>query len=342
MKLLVIRSSAMGDVALLTPVLRSMENQYPDVEIVLVTRPAFEPFFLSLKNVRLLSADFRKRHNGLFGILRLKKDIDRTHRIDRVLDLHNVIRSKILRLLFRFSGKQVFVIDKGRTQKRDLINGKTKIRLTHSADRYFDVFNKAGFKPSKNPGPWLIPTARGEKRAEQLHSEKELIHIGIAPYAKHDLKMWPEENMISLMEMIASSRKVRFWLFGGKEETPQLVNMQTKIPEAELVAGTLNMDEEIALIGRIDFMISMDSSNMHIAALAGTKVISIWGATDPLAGFSAWEQPDEYSLRVPVEELNCRPCSIYGKGKCRRKDFACMNRLTTEIVFNKLKEMKLI
>lgn len=89
-------------------------------------------------------------------------------------------------------------------------------------------------------------------------------------------------------------------------------------------------------------MISMDSSNMHMAALSGTKVISIWGGTDPLTGFGAWQQPDEYSIRIPVEELTCRPCTVYGKGTCRRGDFACMEWLTPEMVFEKLVNLKMI
>jgi ADP-heptose:LPS heptosyltransferase len=85
-------------------------------------------------------------------------------------------------------------------------------------------------------------------------------------------------------------------------------------------------------------MIAMDSSNMHMAALTGTKVISIWGGTDPLAGFSAWMQPDSYSIRIPVEELDCRPCTIYGKGKTRN-GFACMNMLTPDLVFKRIEKL---
>ena len=168
------------------------------------------------------------------------------------------------------------------------------------------------------------------------------MHIGVAPLAKHALKMWPENHIVSLMEMIAGHKKVRFWIFGGKEETPQLIEMQNRIPESVLVAGTLNLDEELAIISRLKLMISMDSSNMHMAALSGTKVISVWGGTDPIIGFGAWQQPDEYSIRIPVEELTCRPCTVYGKGTCRRGDFACMNWLTPEKVFEKIINLKII
>jgi ADP-heptose:LPS heptosyltransferase len=85
----------------------------------------------------------------------------------------------------------------------------------------------------------------------------------------------------------------------------------------------------------------MDSSNMHMAALVGTKVISIWGGTDPLSGFGAWTQPPAYSISIPVDELTCRPCTTFGKGTCSRGDFACMNWLTPEIVYNKLNNLKI-
>ena len=80
---------------------------------------------------------------------------------------------------------------------------------------------------------------------------------------------------------------------------------------------------------------------MHLAALVGTKVISIWGGTDPMAGFGAWMQPDSYSIRIPVEELDCRPCTIYGKGNTRR-DFECMKRLTPEVVFERMNRLKVL
>lgn len=342
MELLVIRTSAMGDVALLAPVLKSMEKQYPDVEMILVTRPAFASFFYSFSGVKLFLAGSGKRYSGLSGIFRLFSDLRKDHKFDYIIDLHDVIRSHILSVLFRLTGVRVVRINKGRKEKRDIITGKKKVQLIHSVERYSNVFARAGFSLEPVAGPWVTASAEGQKRALSLLRETEMIHIGIAPYAKHDLKMWPEISMIRLMEMIAKNSKVRFWLFGGKEETRQLIAMQSRIPESVLVAGTLSLDEELALISRLKFMISMDSSNMHLAALTGTKVISIWGGTDPISGFGPWQQPGEYAIRIPAEELTCRPCTVYGKGKCKRGDFACMEWLTAERVYETLVNLKMI
>lgn len=336
MHLLVIRTSAMGDVALISPVIKSFRMQYPDIEITILTRPAFESFFYSFDKIKLFSPDFKKRHKGAWGLVRLFSDLKKSAKIDYIIDLHDVLRSRVLRLLFRFTGVGASVIDKGRKEKRKVIKGSKKVHLKHSVDRYLDVFAKAGFPVTVEKGPWIIPSVEAQRRVSGLMSETGLHHIGVAPYARHPLKTWPEENMIKLLQLIAEQFQVRFWLFGGKEETAQLISFQNRVPQSVLVAGTLSLEEELAMMSRLELMIAMDSSNMHMAALTGTKVISIWGGTDPLTGFGAWHQPHDYAVRIPVEELTCRPCTVYGKGECRRGDFACMNWLTPERVFEKI------
>lgn len=338
MRLLVIRTSAMGDVALTTPVLIGMRKQYPDAEIVLLTRPAFKPFFNSIGGLTLFFPDFKKRHKGFFGLFRLYRDITREKNIDFVIDLHDVLRSKILRIIFRLAGVPVSAIDKGRGEKRSVISGKKKVQLKHSVERYCDVFARAGFPVEPSKEICIVPSDEALNKAISMTVNTDELNIGVAPYAKHKLKMWPEENMIKLLGLISEKYKCRFWLFGGPEDSEKLAVFHSKVAGSVNLAGKLNLDEELALMSRLDLMIAMDSSNMHMAALTGTKVISIWGGTDMLSGFGAWMQPKENFISIPVDELTCRPCTTYGKGECERGDFACMVWLTPEIVFNRIRK----
>lgn len=342
MRLLVIRTSAMGDVALTNPVLSAMRRQYPDIEMIMLTRSSFGPFFTSVEGLRLFYPDFKQRHKGLIGIFRLYRDIFRQGKIDRVIDLHNVLRSRLLSLFFWFSGVPVSVIDKGRREKRRLISGKDKRQLKHSVDRYCDTFAKAGFQVYPEKGSFIKPSGSVLTKVSTLMGPEDELNIGVAPFARHKLKMWPEDNMILLLKMINDNHKCRFWLFGGKEDSEKLKAFQARVPQSVSLEGTLNLEEELALMSNLDLMIAMDSSNMHLAALTGTKVISIWGGTDPLAGFDAWMQNESFSIRIPVNELTCRPCTVYGKGECKRGDFACMNWLTPEKVFEKIKKLNII
>jgi ADP-heptose:LPS heptosyltransferase len=342
MRLLVIRTSAMGDVALTLPVLREMSDQFPQVEIVMVTREAFIPFFAAAGSTKLFSPDFAGRHKGVKGLIFLFIDLRKSGKFDYVIDLHDVIRSRILSFLFRISGVPVKRIDKGRSQKHALIKGRKKVQLKHSVERYRDVFSQTGFHLGASQGPWMIPSGEEAHRSAMITGINGGVNIGVAPYAKHFLKLWPEDYMVSLLKIISEKAGVHFWLFGGKEEAGRIALLQQKVPGSAVASGKLTLREEIALMSKLDFMISMDSSNMHMAALTGTRVISIWGATDPLTGFGAWKQPEEYSIRIPVSELTCRPCTVYGKGKCWRHDHACMEWLTPEKVLERITELGIL
>jgi ADP-heptose:LPS heptosyltransferase len=341
MRILVIRTSAMGDVALTIPVITEIRVQYPDIELVMLTRPAFKSLFSSIDGMRFFFPDLKNRHKGFSGLIRLFKDISSQDKFDFIVDLHDVLRSKILRLFFRLSGVPVSVLIKGRKEKRSVITGKKKIMLKHSVERYCDAFSGAGLPVTLSKGPWIIPSSETVLKTGILSDTGDVLNIGVAPYAKHKLKMWPEENMVRLLGMISGKYKSRFWLFGGADESERLASFQAKVPGSINTAGKSDLEGELDLMSKLDLMIAMDSSNMHMAALAGTKVISIWGGTDPLSGFGAWMQPEDYSISIPVDELTCRPCTTYGKGDCRRGDLACMNWLTPEMVFQKMDYLKI-
>ncbi|NLN31181.1 MAG: glycosyltransferase family 9 protein [Bacteroidales bacterium] len=342
MHLLVIRTSAMGDVALAAPVIASLRVQYPEVKVTLLTRSVFRPFFNSIPFLSIQDAEFEGVHKGFSGLIRLYRDCVRKGDYDYVIDLHDVLRTKILRWLFRLSGKRTFVIDKGRAEKKRLIRGKDKSRLKHTVERYLDVFSRAGIEIDPLNRKAILPTPAASKKIAGIIDNIAVMNIGIAPYAKHPLKIWPEEYILRLADMISQKLQVRFWIFGGRDEYEKLSALQSAIPGSYSAAADLSLEEQLALMSRLDLMISMDSANMHMASLSGARVISVWGATDPLAGFGAWNQPEEFSMRIPVDELTCRPCTIYGKGKCRRGDFACMKWLRPEMIFNRLTELGIL
>ena len=342
MRILVLRTSAMGDVALTIPVIRAVRSAYPDDELIILTQQRFKDFFPSGQGLKILTADFRGRHKDFTGIIKLFIDILQQENIDYVIDLHDVLRTKILRLLFRMKGIPVSVINKGRKEKKALITGKVTTRLKHTVERYSDVFDQAGYQVEPAREELILFSERAIKKAEEIHYGIEGLKIGVAPFAKHKLKMWPEDYMVGLLNLIIKKYRSRVWFFGGREDKEKLENLSVRVEGSSILSGSLTLEEEMAVMSKLDFMISMDSSNMHMAALAGTKVISIWGGTDPLTGFGAWMQPDEFSIRIPVGELTCRPCTVYGKGVCKRGDLACLNWLTPERVLGKIEELGII
>ena len=95
------------------PVIRALVSQYPDLRITVVTRGFFSPFFRGIKNVAIFEVDLKTKYKGVFGLYKLYKELN-VLRFDAVADIHNVLRTKILKLFF--TGKRVVQIDKGREE----------------------------------------------------------------------------------------------------------------------------------------------------------------------------------------------------------------------------------
>ena len=67
--ILIIRFSAMGDVAMLVPVVASLARQYPDVHVTVLSRPFAHSFFENLApNVSFMSADIKNEYRGIRGL----------------------------------------------------------------------------------------------------------------------------------------------------------------------------------------------------------------------------------------------------------------------------------
>ncbi len=327
MNVLVIRLSAMGDVAIATPIVNEVCKTYHDVHFDFLSTPFFEPFFQKNENFEFLGVNLKGKSFcsvlKLFGQLRRKN-------YDVVIDLHDVLRTKVLRVLFRFCGVKVYKIDKGRREKQELTrkNNKIKRQLRPSFLRYADVFSEAGFPidTSKNLSFSRRPIPNFEGITDK-NSEK---WIGVSPYAQHQGKIYPFERMTKVIQEIAKQDRAKIFIFGGgNAERTIAEKMKGSSENVIVVIGKLKLEQELALMSNLDCMISMDSSAMHLASLFGVRVISVWGATHVFAGFLGYNQ----SLDDVVErDLDCRPCSIYGNKPCLWNDFCCMDIPENEII----------
>lgn len=305
--ILVIRFSAMGDVAMTVPVLRALTEQHPELKITVVTRAFFKPFFQDLKNVEVYSADLKEEHKGVLGLYKLSKEL-KALKFDAVADLHNVLRSKILK--FFFTGKNVVQIDKGRAEKKALTSGKQFQQLKTTHQRYADVFDKLGFSVELSNPKFSNPKPLTEN-LNSFISNKDFKTIGIAPFAAHKSKMYPLEQMELVIAEL--SKNYNIILFGGgKSEVEVLNEIESKHNNVFSVAGKLNLNEELILISNLDLMLSMDSGNAHLAAMLGVKTITIWGVTHPYAGFAPFNQPEDYALLADRKQFPLIPTSVYG------------------------------
>ncbi|MDI3526669.1 MAG: hypothetical protein PWR03_852 [Tenuifilum sp.] len=335
-KLLVIRLSAIGDVAMTVPAIWSLVTNHPDVQVTFVSQGFARDIINQIPGVLFVEANTKGRHKGLLGIWKLFKDLKRVDKYEAIADLHNVIRSKILRNLFFLSGvTTISVIDKGRKEKRKLVRLKNKqlVQLKDTPTRYMDSLRQLGYTIDDS-FDYFFREARLPDEITTLLGYKDKRWIGIAPFAKHKGKIYPLEKMERVIEILSQSKINKIILFGGGgEEQKKLSEWESRFPNTVSVARKYSITNELKLISNLDVMLCMDSANMHFASLVNTPVISIWGATHPFAGFYGWKQNPKNAIQI---DLTCRPCSIYGNKPCFRKDYACLNRIEPELIVDKI------
>ncbi|HFS68109.1 MAG TPA: glycosyltransferase family 9 protein [Flavobacteriia bacterium] len=313
-KLLVIRLSAMGDVAMTVPVLKALTKKHPDLEIVMVSQKFLKPLFQDIPQVKFIGVNVKKDYKGLPGLYKLFKKL-KTEQPDAVADLHDVIRTKVLRFFFKTAGYKTMVIDKGRAEKKALTRPNHKILkpLKSTHERYTDVFRNLGFDINlKDFHP--VKPALSSQVALFLQTFEGQKLIGIAPFAAHIGKQYPMDKIKEVIQiLLEKDPDINLLLFGSPQEKAILADLE-KINRNRVVnvAGLFSFEEELQLISRLNAMLSMDSGNGHLAALFGVPVVTIWGATHPFAGFAPYGQSDNLQILPDLKKFEQLPTSIYG------------------------------
>ncbi len=333
----VIRLSAMGDVAMIVPVLRAFSLQYPEVKLTVVSRPFFKPFFDGIPNLHFFATDLNQKHDGVLGLFRMFSDLRKLN-IDAVADLHNVLRSKGIRKLFALIGKKIAVTDKGRKEKEALTRAKNKVfkPIETMLERHCDTFKRLGF-PIDLSQSILPEKAILSTEITSITGIKENKWIGIAPFAQYESKVYPLDLMQEVINDLAAANVKIFLFGGGNEEIQKLNQLKSSHQNVLVVAGKLNLRQEMDLISNLDIMLSMDSGTAHIAAMLGVKVITLWGATHPFAGFLAFNQPFENCITADREKYPQLPTSVYGNKMVAGYEEA-MRTILPETVIDKIKK----
>ncbi len=335
-KLVFLRFSSLGDVAISVPLIRCFLTKYPEISITFVTKKKFIPLLYEFKDLDILEFDSNGRHKGFNGIWALYKEIKELNPIG-IVDLHGSLRTNILRLFFSFSSISFKKINKGRIEKKALTrkNNKILVPLTPTIHRYGDVLRKIGFPIDLSDHEFPVKFITPEKFNASFFNSK-LKWIGIAPFAKHEGKVYPLDLTQKLISLLQKDNQV--FLFGADGyEASKLEIWERAYFNVCSLAGKYLLFDQIKIISNLDIMISMDSANGHIATNYNIPVITIWGITHPYAGFSPWNQNSQRSILADRNFYPLIPTSIYGD-YCPKGYENCMRTIPPEKIIEVVKK----
>lgn len=334
LNILAIRFSSIGDVAMTVPVLDSFARQYPQHHITFISNPRFEAFFKGMpENFTFLGTDVKQKYKGTSGLKLLITELA-SRKFDVVLDLHSVLRSMFIRTGLMLRGCRVYSVGKDKLGRKAVTRKwfKRRIQLASAFERYSKVFEKAGMPVSIDfnsifpQAPAGILEKTGSKHGQW---------VGIAPFAAHQTKIYPMDLMEKVIEGLEADENCnRIFVFAYGKDLAPIIHWQDRFKKLTFVHGQITMDQELELMYWLDVMVSMDSSNMHMASLVNTRVVSVWGSTHPMCGFLGYRQKEEDCIQI---DMKCRPCSPFGKKPCRYGNCPCLTTITPTQILSKIK-----
>lgn len=339
---LVSRFSALGDVAMTLPPVYDACVANPDVEFYYLTRhhPA-QVFINRPKNLTIAAVDL-DNYRGIGGMWRLARALRKRYGITDYVDLHDVLRTKLLRMFLRLSGVKVKYIDKGRTAKAELTrrNNKMLVQLKPTPERYRDVFYAAGIALS-NDFDTIFGGEKGPSEDfQRVTGAKQAgeVWLAVAPFAMHKGKIYPIDQLERVIDHFDSRKEMKIFMFGfGEEEESTIGRLAGRHKSiVNMAEANLGIAAELSLLSHCDAMLSMDSANMHLASLVGLRTVSVWGATHPYTGFLGWRQRTRDVVQL---DMTCRPCSVFGDKPCFRGDYHCLAGITPKMIIEKIENI---
>ena len=313
------------------PVISILRSKYPKIKITVLTTKFFSILFNQIPNINFIY--FQPKHKTIAGLFKLSREINKI-KPDQIIDLHDVLRTKILRFFLMDKIGNTYVLNKGRKEKLSLIKGSTLTQLKSMHQRYSDVFSNLNINIDLDDFVHYNKINIDQNKYGFTSSDKL---IGIAPFAGHTCKEYSIKNILSLIDLLDKTYQILIFGAPGQEEK-KIIKLCINNSNRHVISSNYSLEEQMAIISNLDVMISMDSANGHIASLFGINVITIWGATHPYTGYSAFRQPNKNAIIPDLVDFPNLPVTIYGS-KCPPNYLEAINSIRPEKVLERLDQI---
>lgn len=330
-KVLIIRFSSFGDIIQCSSVVEYLLQVNKEVEIDWLTRSEFAEIVGLNHSVSNVISFNRK--SGLVGLFKLAYQL-RKRNYTLIYDAHNNIRSTIIYFIFKLTLSRSKWITRSKDRLKRILLFNFRINKFPKPFKGIDSFLNPliAFYNQTSVGNKLVNYEFKEstinKISELIYPEKKIVTI--VPSAAWEMKRWPIEYW---KELIKISGDYHIYILGGKEDTfcedLALIN-QNKVTN---LAGKLSLIESCAFVSRSDVLVSADTGLLHVADVLGIKGISLMGPT--AFGFTK-----SNLIKTLEVNLNCRPCTKDGRGKCSQNTYQkCLVDITPHLVQSEINKL---
>ena len=349
MKILVITLSGIGDALMFTPALNLLHRSLPDAEIdaLVMYRGAKEIFESNLNLNKVIHFNFLEEGalKSLNFLFQLRKKYDAS------INVYPANRKEYNFISYLISAKKRAGVVYKRKNKSNL-GFLNNIRVLENDNVHNVQTNiklcEALVGKKFNEEPSLEFPIRDEEKEKANSFFKEVgvsanelvvgFHPGCATLKNHIKRRWEPEKFAELGRKLIDNHSARILIFGGPEEKELKEQISSLINSERVnVVNAESLTKSSAIMQRCKIIVTNDSSQMHIAAALGLKVVAIIGPTN-----QNYIHPWKTEHQIVSLNLDCSPCFFYSPTPliCHRTDvkFKCIKELTVEMVYQSVEK----
>jgi heptosyltransferase II len=344
MKILVIALSGIGDALMFTPALSLLRKNLPEAQIdALVMYHGAEEIYSANSNLNKV-IHFNFLEEGAFKSLKFLFQLRKKY--DASINVYPSNRKEYNIISFLIGAKKRTGVVYLRKNKSSLgfVNNVRVLENdnVHNVQANIKLCEALAGKKFNEEPPLEYHIPENEKNSANIFlnnvgiSANELVigfHPGCATLKNHVKRRWEAEKFAELGKKLIKNYSARILIFGGPEEKELKDKIYSLIGSNKVnVVNAESLTQSAAIMKRCNVLVTNDSSQMHIAAALGLKVVAIIGPTN-----QKYIYPWKTEHQIASLGLECSPCFFYSPKPliCNRTDikFKCIKELTVEMVY---------
>lgn len=272
-----LRLSALGDVTHVLPVVRGMQDHWPDTSISWIIGKQEHRLLQAVNNVEFIVFDKR---GGWRAVRELRKTL-KNRRFDVLMHMQVAARANLLSRLVRAPVRLGWDRARSRDFHQCFINRTVApVPRQHQVDGFLEFARALGLD-IKQPR-WDLPVSAEAQEWAQKQMDPRRKTLMISPCSRHKLRNWPAGHFATVAEFASNELGMQVVLFGGpgqlEQETGIAIEQSAQCAVINLI-GRDTLEQSKALLRQADLLISPDSGPAHIASALGTPVLGLYAAT---------------------------------------------------------------
>jgi len=267
----------LGDSVFSMPVIQMLRRKYPGKRITILVTSNLAPLWRMHGSVDEV-IEFQRT---VCGTLRVARTVSRLG-FETAFVFPNSFRSAVIPFLARVSTRVGMRGHQRAWMLTSVVSPCGRARSAHQSLEYLEVTGLGGSEDRLEIPLLSVPEPVAMEARKRLGGMSGP-WVGLIPGAAYGpSKRWPREHFIEVGRGLVASRRCRVLIFGSEREVDLCNFVGRGIGEYCLnMAGKTSLQELAALLGECKAIIANDSGGMHLATAVGTRVVAIFGITDP-------------------------------------------------------------